>query len=144
MMAACSLLRNYRWLSLDHTDDKSTLVQIMVWHRHAQSHCQFWLRFMSPHGVIRPQWITKWYRKMALLVTGPVLHGRRSFYDITFNVRGPSLNRSISWLLMPWLLASPGHQQPWYWLCIVGESWSYTRKGFSHLWHVSAEEWHKM
>ena len=25
--------------------------------------------------------------------------------------------RSISWLLMPWLLALPGHQQPWYWLC---------------------------
>ena len=22
---------------------------------------------------------------------------------------------SISWLLMPWLLTSPGHQQPWYW-----------------------------
>ena len=22
---------------------------------------------------------------------------------------------SISWLLMSWLLASPGHQQPWYW-----------------------------
>ena len=35
----------------------------------------------------------------------------------TLNVRGPSylgLTRSISWLLMPWLLASPGHQQPWY------------------------------
>ena len=27
--------------------------------------------------------------------------------------------RSISWLLMPWLLTSPGHQQPWYWLYIV-------------------------
>ena len=27
--------------------------------------------------------------------------------------------RSISWLLMPWLLTSPGHQQPWYWLCRV-------------------------
>ena len=25
-------------------------------------------------------------------------------------------NRSISWLLMPWLLSSPGHHQPWYWL----------------------------
>ena len=37
-------------------------------------------------------------------------------YDIlTLNVRGPSylgLARSISWLLMPWLLSSPGHQQP--------------------------------
>ena len=25
-------------------------------------------------------------------------------------------NRSISCMLMPWLLASPSHQQPWYWL----------------------------
>ena len=35
--------------------------------------------------------------------------------QLTVNVRGPSylgLTRSISWLLMPWLLASPGHQQP--------------------------------
>ena len=24
---------------------------------------------------------------------------------------------SISWLLMPWRLVSPGHQQPWYWIC---------------------------
>ena len=36
---------------------------------------------------------------------------------LTLDVRGPSylgLTRSISWLLMPWLLASPLHQQPWY------------------------------
>ena len=25
--------------------------------------------------------------------------------------------RSIPWLLMPWLLVSPGPQQPWYWTC---------------------------
>ena len=34
---------------------------------------------------------------------------------LTLNVRGPSLlglTRSISWLLMPWLFTSPGHQQP--------------------------------
>ena len=27
-----------------------------------------------------------------------------------------SMTRSITWLLMPWLLSSPGHQQPWYWM----------------------------
>ena len=42
---------------------------------------------------------------------------------------------------MPWLLASPGHQQPWYWLCKIGKSWSYTKKDFNSLWHVSVEEW---
>ena len=34
--------------------------------------------------------------------------------------------RSISWLLMPWLLASPGHQQPWYWICRITMSLSST------------------
>ena len=49
-------------------------------------------------------------------------------YELTFNVRGPrylGLTRSISWLLMPWLLTSPGHQQPWYWLCKIGRFLSY-------------------
>ena len=54
------------------------------------------------------------------------------------------LTRSISWLLMPWLLTSPGHQQPWYWLCKISKSCSYTRKDFNYLWYVSMEEWHKM
>ena len=67
--------------------------------------------------------------------------------DLILSVRGPSylgLTRSISWSLMPWLLASPGHQQPWYWLCKISKSWSYTRKDFNYLRHVSVEEWHKM
>ena len=55
-----------------------------------------------------------------------------------------SLTRRISCLLMPWLLALPGHQQPWYWLCKISKSWSYTGKDFNYLWHVSVEEWHKM
>ena len=66
---------------------------------------------------------------------------------LTLNVRGPSylgLTRSISWLLMSWLLASPGHQQPWYWLCRMGRSLSYLRKDFNHLCHINVEEWQKM
>ena len=50
---------------------------------------------------------------------------------LTLNVRGPSylgLTRSISWLLMPWLFTSPGHQQPWYWLYRICRSFSYLRK----------------
>ena len=46
-------------------------------------------------------------------------------YSLRLSMWGPSylgLIRSISWLLMPWLLASPGHQQPWYWLCEIGKS----------------------
>ena len=46
-------------MSLDLTDDKSTLVQVMAWCRQATSHylSQCWLRSVSPYGVIRPQWV---------------------------------------------------------------------------------------
>ena len=56
---------------------------------------------------------------------------------------GPSFlgsARSISWSLMPWLLAKPGHQHTWYWLCRIGKSLSYTTKDFNNLCHVSVEE----
>ena len=61
---------------------------------------------------------------------------------LTSNVRGPSylgLTGSISWLLMPWLLTSPGHQQPWYWLCRICKSWSYLRKDLKYLCHINVE-----
>ena len=45
---------------------------------------------------------------------------------------------------MPWLLASPGHQQPWYWLCRIGRSLSYSRRNFNYLCVISVEEWHKI
>ena len=54
-----------------------------------------------------------------------------------------SLTRSISWLLMPWLLTSPGHQQSWHWLYRICRSFSYLRKDFKYLCHINVEEWHK-
>ena len=65
-------------------------------------------------------------------------------WTLTFSVRGPSypgLTRPISWLLMPWPLASPEHQQPSYWLCNLSRSISYRREAFNHLCHVSVEGW---
>ena len=53
-----------RRMSLDLTDDKSTLVQVMAWCRQAPNHylSQCWPRSMSPYGVIRPQWVKrKWH-----------------------------------------------------------------------------------
>ena len=67
--------------------------------------------------------------------------------ELTLNVRGPSylgLTRSVSWLLMHWLLTSPGHQQPWYWLCRIGRFLSYLRKDFKYLRHTNVEKCHKM
>ena len=52
-----------RWMLLDLTDDKSTLVQVMACCRQTTSHYlnQCWPRFMSPYGVTRPRWIN-WSR----------------------------------------------------------------------------------
>ena len=60
--------------------------------------------------------------------------------ELTLNVRGGNylgFTWSISWLLMPWLLTSPGHQQPWYWLCRICGSWK--RKDFKCLCHINGE-----
>ena len=46
------------WTSLDLSDDKSTLVQVMAWCRQATSHYlnQCWPRSLLPYGVAMPQW----------------------------------------------------------------------------------------
>ena len=48
-----------RWMSLDLTDDKSTLVQVMAWCHQATSHylSQCWPRYLSPYGITGPQWV---------------------------------------------------------------------------------------
>ena len=47
------------WMSLDFTDDQSTLVQLMAWCHQATTHylSQCWPRSLSPFGVTRPQWV---------------------------------------------------------------------------------------
>ena len=44
-------------MSLNLTDDKSTLVQVMGWCHQATSHylSQWWPRFLPPYGVTTPQ-----------------------------------------------------------------------------------------
>ena len=82
-----------------------------------------------------------WGNGLVPLGNGPLLE-----LILTLNVRGSSylgLTRSISWLLMPWLLTSPRHQQPWYWLYRICRSF-YLRKCFKSLCQINVEEWHKM
>ena len=68
-------------MSLDFTDDQSSLVQVMAWCRQATSHylshgatyyitpclSQCWPRSLSPYVVTRPQWVNTllmtWRRK---------------------------------------------------------------------------------
>ena len=47
-----------RWMSMDLTDDESTLIQVMAWCRQATSHylSQCWPRSLLPY-VIKPQWV---------------------------------------------------------------------------------------
>ena len=60
-------------MSLDFTDDQSTLVQVVAWCHQATSHylSQCWPRSLSPYGVTRPQWVkcsTHWHwNKMAAI-----------------------------------------------------------------------------
>ena len=57
---------------------------------------------------------------------------------LALNVRGSNYSgstESILLLLMPWLLALPGNQQPLYLLCRIGTFVSYMRKNFNYLWH---------
>ena len=51
-----------RWMSLDLTDDKSTLVQVMAWCHQATSHylSQGWPRSLSPYGNTSPNELTHW------------------------------------------------------------------------------------
>ena len=68
------------------------------------------------------------------------------FNVLTLNMWGPSypdLTRSLSWLLMSWLLASPGHQQPWYWLCKLGRSLSFTWGRISITCAISVRRKHR-
>ena len=49
------------WMSLDFTDEQSTLVRVMAWYHRATSHylSQCWPRSLSPYDVTRPQWVKK-------------------------------------------------------------------------------------
>ena len=53
-----------RRMSLDLTDDKSTLVHVMAWWCQATSHylSQCWPSSLSPYDVTRPQWVKAWNR----------------------------------------------------------------------------------
>ena len=72
-----------RWMPLDLTDDKSTLVQVMAWCRQATSHylSQCRPRSLSPNGVTRHQWVNdnmSWVVKQLIspanLINGLLTH----------------------------------------------------------------------
>ena len=54
---SCEII--FRWMSMDLTDNKSALVQVMAWCRQATSHylSQCWLWPVLSYGVTRSQWV---------------------------------------------------------------------------------------
>ena len=82
-------------MSLDLTDDKSTLVQVMAWCRQAPSHylSQCWPRSVSPYDVTKPQWVSIWMNTYIL------------YFHIEFNSLSlSSRNLVISFKLLPGVL----------------------------------------
>ena len=39
------------------TNEKSTAVKVMAWRRQATCHYHFWPTYISPYGIIKPQWV---------------------------------------------------------------------------------------
>ena len=60
------------------------------------------------------------------------------YYLLIFQVLWPKYSyshrtRPMPWLMMPWLLASPEHHQPWYWLCKTNRSLAFVMRQFIYV-----------
>ena len=68
-------------MSLDFTDDQSTLVQVMAWCHQATSHYlnQCWPRSLPPYGVTRQQLVTLVYTEYSFC-----LYRQDSMYNALF------------------------------------------------------------
>ena len=77
------------------------------------------------------------------------------YWTTTFSKWSPDCTGQtslISWLLMPWLQVSPGHQQPWYWLnergmfssCLrVNLWWCFLVEGREQEWLLWGHPWNE-
>ena len=117
-----------RWMPLDLTDDKSTLVPVMAWCRQATSHClsQWWPRSMSPNGVTRPQWVK--YSQVPLfgccytmVQINMMLH--RKLQKLKENIRVCSHRWAMGCLLWGRVTF-----QFWYLVWLILEIWRYMPK----------------
>ena len=130
-----------RWLPLVLTNEKSTLDQLMACCQTTSNYLsQFWPRFMLSLGhnelnlvkvtSKRAPWPCNPSKGQPSVLTGVVLKPEYS-----------GRTWSIPWLLMPWLLVLPGSWQPWYWLCGINGSVSFTGRDFNDLRCLNIEWW---
>ena len=82
-----------RWMPLDLTDDKLTLVQVMAWCHQATSHnlSQCWLSSLSPYGVARPQWV----KYQAVVIQPLIFKWKQVWFEIEPLIITPYGNTSL-------------------------------------------------
>ena len=108
-----------RLTSLDLSDDKSSLVQVMAWCRQAPSHYlnQCWPRYLPPYGVTRPQWVNSPW-------SGEAIWRHRS---------GSTLAQVMACCLM---VPSHNHCLKKCWLFIGEVLWYLPESNFTMSWQV--------
>ena len=109
-----------RWMTLDLTDDKSTLVQVMAWCHQATSHYlnQCWPRYASPYGVTRPQWVNGVCSRLSFIeyIIPTLTH-----CDLVMPYSNIVLGQNC---LQLWLLSGgPNHYSNQCWLIISAVQW---------------------
>ena len=96
-------------MSLNFTEDKSTLVQVMAWCRQATSHYlnQCWPRSKSPYGVTRPQWVNPSGAEIMIFQA-------KLINTMAADVLAPSVARSSATMALTmqhkWILVAEGFQ----------------------------------
>ena len=143
----CIFLKESSWISIRISlkfvpkvpiDNKPALVQIMSWRRPGDKPLSepMMVNLLTLHQWVKP--ISPYIRllkdntslKSHSIPTRPHL----SITEAVFNMK-KNLHEFPSSALI-WNV-SPGHQQPWYWLCTIIGSLSYTRKDLKYLCHLT-------
>ena len=110
--------------------------------------CHLYLLFngMSSHGCCSPG--DRFDIKTIFPSIGISIMQIRQLWDHLFFIMGIPIpvRQCLYTGTVPWLLASPRHQQTWYmnWLQKENSSLSFTRKDFDYLCQISAEKCQKI
>ena len=104
----------WHWASM--CSDKSA--EIWIW---------IWIKWRSCFGKYIRNCFDIWQQTHTWVFPANMYHLTLLVLKLEYS----GINWSIPWLLMTWLLVSPGHQHPWYWKCRIIMSLSSMRKDFN-------------
>ena len=116
-----------KWMSMDLTDDKSTLVQVMAWCHQATSHylSQCWPRSMSSYDVTRPQWdLCVIFRCIAVIIFMSIF----SAINFRWTLLDSNDDKSTLVQVKAWCPTAPSHHLSQCWsrsmsYCITKQQW---------------------